>query len=441
MGSISAALNQPFYYDSQSQPLPLKSRVALCFEKFSRKHMQEIAATAGKVLSEMPRISPRDALNSNELPAFNRFLKQAKPIQASKEFKTFEIELIAYKLGISSKALKANEGFEAFAKQTRIWQYLSIFDHSLKEGEGGSLEVMHEGTLKPWSEVKDIALEKGIKVAHMPDIYNPALKYRQSGIANDTYYNWTELKPFKKEENHAWGNRYIVELCALAGSGFRLFGDHSWIRLKTPEGDIYSFGIYREDNFIASGLSVKQADIQSPDVSEFWPEKIHTIAFEIKQEQFQAIKAKVEQDKKTGVIFHVVEKNCSTYAVEILESAGIKLIEKGSVAGSFLPRTLYQKVYGFFDRIKGFPKKITLVTLHIIQYPLAILFNLAFLFLGGRKVSDKAKGARPLFEKFTDLLKTKAMYSYLPFSFAYVSKPKIENARKNLNPYAIPPEV
>jgi len=261
------------------------------------------------------------------------------------------------------------------------------------------------------------------------------LKYDKSGVCSSNHYDWKELKPFKREENHSWGKRYLLELCCLCTGKFRLFGDHTWVRLKTPEGDVYAPGLYRENNRIREGWRVQQGRIQNPDISEFWPEKIRTIGFEIDARAFLRIKGQIEEDHVSEIPFHVFRKNCTEYALGLAQLAGINIPTKESFVFHFIP----EKIHRASSRlIVALPRPLQLgvqKVLDLDHYLCCIGLNIAQAILGGTKVSlsfssEKREELKPHIASVSDIFRSSKLECRSPYTLAFSLWREIQSLRK-----------
>lgn len=293
--------------------------------------------------------------------------------------------------------------FQAFARSAHLHRYLTVFNHTVEEREGQPF-IRYQGKMEPWERVREVALAPPPELKNpLPKLYNPPWKYGKEGVQNRTFYDWTELAPFMRVDKHPWGAQYILELCCLCTGKFRCLGDHTWTRLKTPEGDVYSFGLYREDNDKSSAFELKAGRLQSPDVSEFWPETIHTLSFVISQESFCRIKDKVEEDHRgNGVVFHVVSRNCTAYALGVARLADINVRASMPCIDNFIPAWL-PPAPPWFYRVSS------------------LVFNVGQAVFGGTKVSKTLpQDKKPHIQSVLDLFRISTMES--PYKLLCLSK-------------------
>jgi len=435
MTPLQTALRTPFSYVIEDEKSFQIKRLSLCQRirhirdaSFYKGNVEAIARVGAETFKKMNRTSPRESQKEPLIRDARAFLKAVKGIK-SDEVQKFKREFLAFTYAITSKAFdeKINPGFEEFAAdgETRLELQMADFNHVLKEAPNGRISILcKEGkssAIRPWILVKDIAL-KGLHKPSgglaprpsMPNLYNPPKIYGPRGLQpRQSLYDWTTLEPDHREENHSWGHRYTLSLCALSIEELRLTGEHCYWEIETPEGDRYCPGLYRSDNILRQGFAAKKGDIQNSDVSRRWPAKKgerHKITFEITKNDFLKIKKKVEGDHRNGVVFQVQGPNCTTYTLDLAKIAGIHIPIGGSFVSQFIPG----KMYRTFQRIRP-SLSPSLQTIHdrivnAVHYPFAVLGNIGKAIFGGTQISpdftskERVKlKPKPLIESFGDL--------------------------------------
>lgn len=327
--------NQPFTIQNDSSgnpvicPMGFVSRIQHKRDQvFHQERLGKIAAIIAQHLKKLPRENPSITLDNKPIQATRLFLKQAK--NQDSRITNCRSELLAYRLGIASSVFQTdlNQGFEQFATNPPLDRYLAAYNHILRVDTRGEVLLRKDDEYIPWSQVKNKVIAPPRDPAtNQPWFYGP------NGIQNANMFEWTELKPYKKEDPAEWDHKYLFVFCCCCGSKHPNFmGDHSWIEFKTPTGDVYSVGLYRaykhdpkqnKDN----PLRVQKGYLQQPDVSRFWPDtEIHEIPFEITEEKFLEMKQTIEADKKAdNLVFQLIGKNCTQYTESIARIAGIEL--------------------------------------------------------------------------------------------------------------------
>lgn len=237
-------------------------------------------------------------------------------------------QFLAFKLGVESSTLEAsiNKGFEHFASNPPLERYLLVYNHTLKiNPETQEIHLLVNGEWQPWNKAVEFL---GDPLPKQSDGIVPWL-YGPEGIQKKNLFDWKELKPFKKEDPAAWNNQYIFEVCSDCSDHPKISGDHCWMRLRTPEGDVYSVGLYpkswRSNNPIPP-MTVQCATLMQPDVAEFLSPPIRSLSVAITKEQFESIKATIEADKNDDkLLFQAAQVNCLCYVKKVGALANINL--------------------------------------------------------------------------------------------------------------------
>ncbi|KAI8918830.1 hypothetical protein BC831DRAFT_482140 [Entophlyctis helioformis] len=275
----------------------------------------------------------------------NDYRKRISPKDVGSDvYLALHVHVTAAKLGLTVDVLDANPGFFAFAHKNAIHRYLMVFNHTLRVNQKTKeISIMYESLMRPWPAVSKLLKRK----EGDPEVITGF--YCRRGLTNTGISHWSKLKPFIRlpppdatvDRNnicngrppamrHDWGDRYILEFCSwILDESPRLGGDHVWIRLKTPQGDIYSVGQYRprklnmSDQFVFP-MKIKMCEFNSPDICEFWTGPYRTLAFEIKKEQFLAMKEQMEKDQAAqDHVYQIFKENCVNYVMSIARLAGI----------------------------------------------------------------------------------------------------------------------
>lgn len=296
---------------------------------FHQERLGKIAEVIANHLRELPRDRPSRTLDHRSVTTAREFLKQVGKEQAQDlRIEQLKLELLAFKIGVISDVFnrEINTGFKKFASNPPLERYLAPYDHTVEVSEKGEVQLLKDDRYVPWSQLID-----GLQIPERKPETNQPWFYGPNGIQNTNMFEWKTLEPYKKEDPAQWNKQYIFEFCCCCENTPRFIGDHSWLRLKTPEGDIYCVGLYRpyknsaKQNYNAP-LRIKKGHLMQPDVSEFWPTPIHRIPFQITKDQFEAIKQKIESDKQNdSLIFQLIGKNCTQYVEDIATLGGIEL--------------------------------------------------------------------------------------------------------------------
>ncbi|ORX44826.1 hypothetical protein BCR36DRAFT_414798 [Piromyces finnis] len=249
------------------------------------------------------------------------------------------------------------------------------------------------------------------------DIYEAAEKF----IYYDIHFN-NQKDPYE----HTWGSHYLFEYCSWITSRPRFSGDHAWIRLKTPDGNVYSVGLYREekrhiyDQFVFP-MRMKSCKYMSPDVSEFWKGYYSTISVEITKEQFEKIKAKIEEYQRLAEYhpYQLLNANCASWASDI-----------ASIVDIHFPNDLpLSKILFNNVKVQNIGKKIfetKLMAPHFIFFnkALAFIINTINLIFGAGMIDKKLKNKEqskiePFIKNIKDMFDPNKIIIIHPFIIGY----------------------
>lgn len=400
-------------------------------QEFHKERINRLAAALATSLYIEPRNS--DALGS-KLKTAHRLLHEAKEFGTKgNHVEWLHKEFLAAKLGLAVDTLDKNEGFYNFAITHHLDKYLNEYQHTLEVNpENSEILILQNGQMRPWKEVYQ-EIQQWAPHTKKPIqtwVYGP------NGIQNKNMYDWDTLEPYMKGNPDEWGTQYVFEYCACVNPKARITktGSHSWIRLKTPEGDIYSVGLYREEkrsplDTYKFPLRTRPAFLMSPDVSEFWGFPITRVEHAITKEQFESMKKMIEEDKRSGdLVFHLVNGNCVLYCKKVGAAANLNIPTAESAAEFLTPSPLY-------DRVTKFVKKLPAPVQKICRAVPAFFINAFHLFAGGSRIDNqltpaqKAK-AQPHFKSVTHLFDHSKSIVHFPQTLALKRKEQIYEWRE-----------
>ncbi len=390
------------------------------YYNYQNRRITKIAGVLADELNALPRKSIEEAQDERKIQKARRFIKRVKKqyqtIPAVKKLKT---ELIAAKLGIEADTLKKNKGFKKFASNYRLDRYLLQYKHRIKVDEKKNIKILYLGKYVKWSKVKDeIEKDKPPPCNFEGNPRQPWI-YGKDGVQNKDMYAWTVLEPFKivKKEEMDWDG-YIFEFCVYSSDSIRLNGDHTWLRLKTPKGEVYSLGLYRPgkrrtiDNF-NSPMRVKKGYLMSPDVSEFWPEEVFSIAVQITKKQFKTIVKAIEKDKEheDQLYFQLSKGNCTEYVTGKAALIDIHLPTRFCALIYIIPKRGRKIIHLINPFVPKIVKKI-------ILFIGGCIMNFFLYVLGDSKIDKKVKenGIKitPHMTKISDILNFNKLYFHPP---------------------------
>jgi hypothetical protein len=413
-------------------PLSLAGRIWHLFDKtYHRNLKDQVAKTLITCLRNTPRELHDRAPGLPIVKITRLFLKYVGRKECSEPLKSeIKKELMALKLGLESELFEheINQGFLAFASFPPLERYLAVYRHQLQvEPTSGAIQLLYQGQYSSWHTIRPHVSQS----SPPPNPYQPWY-YGPFGLQNKNMYDWESLTPFKYEDPALWNHQYVIEFCCCCEDKPRRTGDHTWIRLKTPIGEVYSVGLYRPeknswlDNYKAP-FRVKKAFLMQPDVSEFWPTPIHTVAVAITQQQFELMKCTIEADKRSDLqTFQIVKSNCTLYAAKIGRLAGIHLPTAKPGWRVLFP----QRFVRLCDKLDPFMPRFIKKSLSFIT---AFFLNTIQWMLGANKV-DKAiesDSVQPAMPSFRDLADVRNAHIHHPYTLGHDIRPYVENWRQN----------
>ncbi|RKP27601.1 hypothetical protein SYNPS1DRAFT_20910 [Syncephalis pseudoplumigaleata] len=208
--------------------------------------------------------------------------------------------------------LDANPGFEELAAKNHLHRYLFVQKHELTTNAAGTLVLLRDGTPRLWPDIRN-------EIRVDPSTGVMLGQYNYEGFIERGVYDWDVLTPFYVEPQlpPPWGDRYLFEFCSWIVDRPRMMGDHTFIRLKTPQGEWYSMGFHEQFVF---PMKIKASKFMSPDVSEYWNGPCTSLSVEVTKEQFERMKAQIEHDQINGD--HTYQ---ASYGKSIATIAGLNL--------------------------------------------------------------------------------------------------------------------
>ena len=378
------------------------------------KELSQRAEQLSATLKAAKRLPVWEAQGSSLVLSGRRFFK-GLPAVHDPRIDACRRELLALKLGVSSKIFDCNPGFEKFAAESHLERYLNEYRQDLRiDPKEKTLSILKDGQYVAWKVAQE-AMARFPKRKEVPAL---SWMYGPKGIQNDDVYNWTHCTPYKYDNPDKWGRRYVFELAVCCGETPHKTGDHGWLRLRTPEGEVFSAGLYRpqkrslSDNWKAP-FRIKRGHLMMPDLSEFWPDEIRTLRVGITQAQFHKMIAVIEKDKaQDQLIFQLFQSNCVLWAAHVAHEAGLEIpVGKCSVIRLLMPRPLERII----DMIPACIRTVA-------EKAAALFFNLLQVALGAGIVdrdviAHNGPLVRPYIASWKELFDPKKLVLHHPATF------------------------
>ncbi len=367
------------------------------FPKYYNYNLFQKAVYWTHLLKSTDRMGLEEASTNPTLKEARKFGRIIpKEYETDSVMEAFLKEMVAAKLGISSNVFEQNGGFYEYARKNYLENYLKHFNHTLKV-ENGEVIILCDGKEMVWSEAKKILSEKKDKQTDLPEDKRPSWPwlYGERGVQNRDFYSTEAAEPYLHQDPSEWGNQHIFVLCACCEGYAQFIGNHSFFRIHTAKGEIYSEGLYRPgkpnpfSDSIDAPFRIKPGQIQEPDVTEFWPCKIHTLAFKINDEQLNKILESVNHDRTMDVEeFQIFNRNCTVWALKHAALGGFEHAESASVIEVLLATRIGRIVFPIFLQkgIRFAAKPLPNIVKKICLYPLTVAANIFLLLLGAGRV-------------------------------------------------------
>lgn len=292
--------------------------------------------------------------------------------------------VLSMRLGgkITPEILKQNPDFESFILANHWHHKAYRYEHILPviDGQPG---VVYEGEAIKFSELL------GKKDSEDRPFVDPASKKMDNcciikqGIMPWPQHNVKELFAHTKEDPSAWGNQYIYEVVtSLMDKEEKtpyFTGDHCWLRLRTKDGDVFSWGVVRPSITVWQGLKQRSTMMlngapECPDGFESLEKKEHHMLatqIPITEEQFEEIKANLNKMNKEGVPFSVMTGlTCQGHVVHQASKIGVKINSEMSGA-TFIGKSFLGKTVNWLWKALV-PKIIRIAITYIFDFVLGI---------------------------------------------------------------------
>lgn len=364
--------------------------------------------------------------------------------------------VLSLKIGgaISPEILENYPDFEKFI-QANFWHNKSTYyDHVLPliDNEPG---VFFEGRALKFSEFCSLKNTEGkLLVDENTKELNGCCIIKQ-GIMPWPQHDVKELFAHTTEDPAAWGNQYIYEIVTSLldeeGKTPHFTGDHSWLRLRTKDGEVYSWGVVRPSITVWQGLMQRSKMMlngvpECPDQFETLEKKEHHVLatqIPITEEQFEEIKANLNTMNQKGVPFSVLAGvTCTGHVVHQSAKIGVKIHCEISAA-ALLGKTLFGKTIRWLWK-SIVPKFIRILFTYIADFFLGLfVLRLAAIHAQDPKVQETYGAEFDYFShNFFNIFKPVQMLH--PVGLRKWQR-KVERFRnstegKAMGPYVLPPD-
>lgn len=213
----------------------------------------------------------------------------------------------------------------------------------------------------------------------------------KAGIAPESLVSAaaSSFLPYTRDDPAKWGKQYVFEI--VTGTDKENKETHSWVRLKTPDGKIFSHGLYGESLKGLQNLrpyKIRQGTTESPDHFDLLEkERVDMAAtpIAINAKQFELVKKYIEETINNGVPFNDISYNSTTYVRALAHLIDIDLDTKQKIS-SFGAKNIFNRRLQRIQK-RGLGEDMKKVLSSLAQNP----SELALTILGGKAISGQLK--------------------------------------------------
>lgn len=242
-------------------------------------------------------------------------------------------QLMSLQLGgsISAELLAKHPAYEKFIRKNYLHHSAFTYQQQwpVVNGEPG---IIFNGVGHSFTAFKALSYNDGSSVVDKNNTLNKVTIVRQGLVhRSDALF---PLISHDKQDPATWGNRHVVELITAVKTKKRptFFGDHAWLRLRTPEGTVCSYGLYRPrpKTFSDTMLPFKTRSggvVHNPDQFETINPFLYSLKstyFNFTKEQFDGLLADMKMMDEKGNPYSSLKNNCASRVVQLLAKQGIR---------------------------------------------------------------------------------------------------------------------
>ncbi len=284
-----------------------------------------------------------------------------------------------------------------FVQKLYLHRKLSAYNHTF-EIVNGHISVMLEGKMTQVSELMSHFNYVNDRIINVKDHREFTYTY-DKGLCpiDDTNnpYDWKDQIPVFKKKVRKNGD-YRLEVLTTIGKK----ANHGWVRLKDPEGNIYSVGrLWDRDYQLETYKRLKTIPgyVRAGDLHEFTGEEANWKRTKIvlSKEHFEAAKNRIIDIQNNEKSYNLINRNCLSFVENVFQTIGIQHRVGES---PFYLFTLPPKARKVMLR-----NKLVQKVCKIVVYPLTLLKNVLFAAFGMFEKRDIANGESGGFNEAVDL--------------------------------------
>ena len=285
-----------------------------------------------------------------------------------------------------------------FIQSLHLHRKTSAFNHQFTVNEENHLCILFEGEKTPVSElignfhiVNDQILSTGNDIEYTYT-FDRGLSKIQNGQHPVRWKN--DIPIFMEKERKS--QDYRIEVMTVKGKE-----THGWLRLKDPDGHVYSVGTFWDPDYQLEGIrrfgSMPGYVKGAGDLQEFLGQEKHWKRTKIilNEDKFNELKEHIIQKQNQGISYNLINGNCTSFVSEILNDLGVQYkISDSPLVVYTMPKSI-RKFLIKHQQVRNI--------VEFAAYPLRLIQNFALLLLGMWKKKDVEGLAKTGFSQLTHL--------------------------------------
>ena len=307
-----------------SHDYPIRDQLYISTRQFLKKW-----SASKSIPDPIQRLERRLFLAQKRMPQPNFQEKELSVLRKQiQSHDTEQFQKWVEKYNLPEEVFYAHPEFVQFVMDTHLHRHFKEFQHKIFSINGDPW-ILVEGTLHPWRDVqKRFFVEDGM-IYSLEEGEKKRWVYLDRGLIKHDPIHWSDFTPLKKLDR-APGQYQIQIVTAHVNQQQRTCIDrafqgvrHSWIRLITPEGYVYSFGRRpKVDVFhLHQPIAGMEGFIETPDIYEFRADHKMITTLPISDSAAERVLHMVREEKRMG--YHAITGNCCSFVMRALEESGI----------------------------------------------------------------------------------------------------------------------
>ncbi len=196
--------------------------------------------------------------------------------------------------------------------------------------EGGVGHLVFSGQRAVTLRLRDLTCEQLLqyKVLQGSGAVNETNhQYVQGGFVQHDRFNWTEMRPYMTLPEGQRPAEYTVDIVTsfARSHGPSAAAGHSFVRMTTPAGEVYSVGLVRGEELGATATD--EVWLETPDIHTFMPTHAYqqfVARYELGEDGFKSLMKRIHERQQdfrlrnfTNPTYQEFSNNCTAFAQEI----------------------------------------------------------------------------------------------------------------------------